>query len=606
MNQSRLSAFRWSSCAPLAILLATALTGGAGAQPRSEIAIPDIAGYHTLKCDFHMHTGFSAGELWPTMRVEEVWREGLDAMSITDHVEYHIHEDDVITRLERPYELGLPTAERYNVLFIRGAEITRSMPPGHFNALFLQDIEPLTVDDAVESIGNAAQQDAFLIWNHPGDTWHSLHTDLFEKGWMHGIEVVNGDTYYPEAHAWALEKGLTMLCNSDVHGRVDYAWDRSAGEHRPLTLVFAKERSIEGVREALFDGRTVAYFENQLIGKSEYLQPIFGASVSIKEPFVSMDGRGRARIQLWNTSDLDIELVNLDEDAYDLPSPLTLPAHKTTLVTVGKLDPQGGENEFAIPIEVTNFLTAPGQGLQTTLTFQGFSTKGLRIMPRDDRHQLVLDGRADSVDLYYTLNGDEPTLASDPIDRPFEAQDGQTIRLGGFRHGRRIGSVMERAIHLHRAVGADLTLKTAYTEKYSGGGPRALVDGFIASDAWRDGAWQGYEEVDVAATIDLGQCREIDHVRLTCLQDLSVWIFPPRKIQITFSEDGERFDSAWEMDVPPAVEGSDRQIFEYGHSFERTRARYVRVKVENTGICPDWHRGAGGKAWIFIDEIAVD
>ena len=562
-----------------------------------------------MKCDFHMHTVFSDGELWPTMRVEEVWREGLDAMAITDHVEYHSHEDDVITRLERPYELGLPTAERYNVLFVRGAEITRAMPPGHFNALFLQDARPLTVDDAVEAIGSAARQDAFLFWNHPGDTWHSLHTDLFDRCWMHGIEVVNGDTYYPEAHAWALEKGLTMLCNSDVHGRVDYEWDRSAGEHRPATLVFAKERTLAGVREALFDGRTVAYFKNQLIGKSEYLQPIFDGSVVIKDPLVFMDRRGRARIQLRNTSALDLEVLNLAAEAYDLPSPLILPAHKTILVTIGKLDHRGGENDFDIPIEVTNFLTAPGQGLRTTLSFQGFSTKGLRITPwtgRAGSHELVLDGRADSVDLYYTLNGDEPTLASNPIDMPFEAQDVHTIRLAGFRSDRRFGGIVERSVHLHKAVGATLTLLASYTEKYSGGGPYALVDGFAASDDWRDGAWQGFEEVDVVGTIDLGQVTEIHRIGLTCLQDLSVWIFPPRKIEIELSEDGEDFELAWKTDVPLATQGSDRRIFEYGHSFERTRARYVRVRVENKGICPDWHRGAGGKAWIFIDEIAVD
>jgi len=29
------------------------------------------------------------------------------------------------------------------------------------------------------------------------------------------------------------------------------------------------------------------------------------------------------------------------------------------------------------------------------------------------------------------------------------------------------------------------------------------------------------------------------------------------------------------------------------------------VKVTGTGTCPDWHKGAGGKAWIFADEIIV-
>jgi len=67
----------------------------ASAAVRKEIRIPDIAGYRTLKCDFHMHTVFSDGNVWPTVRVDEAWREGLDAIAITDHVEYHPHKEDI-------------------------------------------------------------------------------------------------------------------------------------------------------------------------------------------------------------------------------------------------------------------------------------------------------------------------------------------------------------------------------------------------------------------------------------------------------------------------------------------------------------------------------
>lgn len=40
-------------------------------QSRHEIRMPDIMGYTTLKCDLHMHTVFSDGLVWPTVRVDE-------------------------------------------------------------------------------------------------------------------------------------------------------------------------------------------------------------------------------------------------------------------------------------------------------------------------------------------------------------------------------------------------------------------------------------------------------------------------------------------------------------------------------------------------------
>jgi len=34
--------------------------------------------------------------------------------------------------------------------------------------------------------------------------------------------------------------------------------------------------------------------------------------------------------------------------------------------------------------------------------------------------------------------------------------------------------------------------------------------------------------------------------------------------------------------------------------------RYVKIYAENVKTCPDWHPGAGGKAWIFVDEVVIE
>lgn len=102
----------------LTLLVCLSLVPWVQAAKRIEIQIPDIPGYKTLKCDLHMHTVFSDGEVWPTTRVNEAHREGLDAISITDHVEYHPHKKDVVCALNRPYEIALPRAEKLGLLLI--------------------------------------------------------------------------------------------------------------------------------------------------------------------------------------------------------------------------------------------------------------------------------------------------------------------------------------------------------------------------------------------------------------------------------------------------------------------------------------------------------
>lgn len=50
------------------ILLTWMLLGHMAYGQSKKISIPDIPGYQTLKGDFHMHTVFSDGHVWPTFR----------------------------------------------------------------------------------------------------------------------------------------------------------------------------------------------------------------------------------------------------------------------------------------------------------------------------------------------------------------------------------------------------------------------------------------------------------------------------------------------------------------------------------------------------------
>ncbi|MDX1285203.1 MAG: hypothetical protein R3182_09330, partial [Draconibacterium sp.] len=233
-------------------------------QSRKVINIPDILDYQTLKCDFHMHTVFSDGTVWPTVRVQEAWAEGLDAISITDHIEYRPHSKDVVADHNRSYDIAEPLSKQMNIILVRGTEVTRNMPPGHLNALFITNANLVDREDVKDALREARDQGAFIMWNHPGwksqqpDTtlWWDEHTDLLESDLMHGIEVFNSRSYYPEALDWANEKNLTMVGVSDAHGPMHVTEG-----HRPMTLVFAKSRTEGGIKEAMFSRRTAVYFD---------------------------------------------------------------------------------------------------------------------------------------------------------------------------------------------------------------------------------------------------------------------------------------------------------------------------------------------------------
>jgi len=287
---------------------------------RTEIRIPDIPGYRTLKCDFHMHTIFSDGDVWPTVRVVEAWEEGLDAIAITDHIEDQPSKEHVSGDHNASYRIALPVAEEKNILLIHAGEITRKMPPGHLNALFINDANLLNVNDPAEALKAAKKQGAFIIWNHPGwkaqqpDTclWMPMHQQLFEEGLINGIEVFNELEFYPIVLDWCISKNLSVIASSDVHNIISHSYDIEKN-HRPMTLVFAKERTPESLKVALAEKRSIAWFDGKLAGEEELLTAIFKASVSIT-PTGKMNSKKRDYYEIKNISSIPFEIESINGD----------------------------------------------------------------------------------------------------------------------------------------------------------------------------------------------------------------------------------------------------------------------------------------------------
>ena len=330
---------------------------------RREIHFPDLPGYELLACDFHTHTVFSDGNVWPSVRVGEAWRQGLHVLAISDHIEYQPHKDDVPTKHARPYQIAEGAAQACGLLLIRAAEITRDTPPGHFNALFLKDISPLDTPEFLDVHKAANEQQAFVFWNHQGwqgeekGQWLDVHTTLLENKWLHGMEVANGNSYYPTAHKWCLEKKLTMLGNSDVHDP-DIRRESSSGDHRTMTLVFVKEPTPAGVHEALREGRTIVWYGDKLIGREELLRPFFDQCVQFGKPTVR--AKTNVTVPVRNDCQADIQLALTGQS-----EPTVLPARSTRLLRLPVAD---AAKPLTLNYTAKNFLVAPDQGLSVSIT----------------------------------------------------------------------------------------------------------------------------------------------------------------------------------------------------------------------------------------------
>mgnify|MGYP001221696428 FL=1 len=339
---------------------------GHGGDNGRKIEFPDLPGLKTLVCDLHMHTVFSDGSVWPNIRVMEANKDGLDVIATTEHLEYQSWISDIPhPDRNRSYELAKGFAGNSGLLVINGSEITREMPPGHANAIFINDANKLIKDDPIESFLEARKQDAFIFWNHP--YWASqspdasvpldqLHIEMINNKLIQGIEIVNDTTYSNEAFQLALDYDLTILGTSDIHDIVDWQYRIPSGGHRPVTLVFAREKNEEALKKALVNGQTVVWFNKKLIGKPDYLIPLMNSSIKIKSAKY-INNTTIVHVVMSNNSDAPYTLRNQSKfDFYNATNLVTIPPHGTTIIDVRTITKK---RKFELEFEVLNALVEP-------------------------------------------------------------------------------------------------------------------------------------------------------------------------------------------------------------------------------------------------------
>ncbi|PIQ60440.1 MAG: PHP domain-containing protein [Bacteroidetes bacterium CG12_big_fil_rev_8_21_14_0_65_60_17] len=331
------------------------------------IEFPDTPDYLSLTCDFHTHTVFSDGSVWPTIRVQEALRDNLDCIAITEHIEYQPHRDDIPhPDRNRAFDIATRAAANSELIVLLGSEITRSMPPGHSNAIFLTNANALLVDDVRAAFEAAGSQGAFTFWNHPNWTaqrkdgiarLEPLHESLIADGLLSGIEVVNEHTYSREALQIALDHDLAIIGTSDVHGIVDWDYHVPEGGHRPVTIVLAAARSAEGIRQALAERRTVVWHRNMLIGREAHVMPVVHASIRVTRAYYPGD-TSVLRVEIENVSDAEFVLRNTSPYSFHKQGDLImLPPHHTTVLDVKTLELLTG---VRMTFEMLSVITAPG------------------------------------------------------------------------------------------------------------------------------------------------------------------------------------------------------------------------------------------------------
>ena len=230
------------------------------------------------------------------------------------------------------------------------------------------------------------------------------------------------------------------------------------------------------------------------------------------------------------------------------------------------------------------------------------------ITPKSSGGQLhvYLDTEVIDSEIYYTLDGSEPTLQSHKYAGPIKIDCSLTLTASTARDRRILGMLPARQdFNIHLAIGKDVSYENPVSQRYSANGSNSLTDG-VRGTLKLTQHWHGFDGTDMIATIDLGELKTITRLTLGALQRNRDWIFLPPQVEFDISTDGSSWEK-WGIAPNPLISGDDtNQTVNYTVMNPSRDARFVRVTASNFGVCPPGHPGEGHPTWLFVDEIVVE
>jgi len=206
--------------------------------------------------------------------------------------------------------------------------------------------------------------------------------------------------------------------------------------------------------------------------------------------------------------------------------------------------------------------------------------------------------------IYFSTDGSDPLINKNIYSGPIHINETTILKAISEGKNKNYSKVVTAKFN-KIPEGKSIKINTKHSHTYTADGDIGLIDNIRGTSNFHT-AWQGYEGVDFDAVVDLGRIQKISSINSSFLQNTGSWIFFPVLIEYYISTDGNNFTKIYETKNIVNENYYDEEIKNFKKNLDDIEARFIKVFAKNMGTCPPWHIGAGGKAWVFIDEITVE
>ncbi|WP_198175228.1 family 20 glycosylhydrolase [Spirosoma telluris] len=215
--------------------------------------------------------------------------------------------------------------------------------------------------------------------------------------------------------------------------------------------------------------------------------------------------------------------------------------------------------------------------------------------------QLALSTTLPGATIRYTTDGADPIESSAVYTHPIEINQTKTLKAIAYLRNQPQGRLFQKTLTISKSTGKPVTFTTEPTGSYRPASPLVAVNGIAGTSRYNTGEWIGFQGKDADILIDLQSVQSITSLGTHVLNYHWQRMWSPDTLSVAVSDDGKTFREVYLQTKFP-ING----INPVNATFPPTQARYVRIRATNKGVIPPGEYGAGGKAWLMLDEFQIN
>lgn len=208
------------------------------------------------------------------------------------------------------------------------------------------------------------------------------------------------------------------------------------------------------------------------------------------------------------------------------------------------------------------------------------------------------------VQIRYTTDGSNPDSALSTLyTKPFPATGMTRVRAIAYSTGWLTSDTTDNTFFLKGYHPDSVHLVNPPDPQYQADGGSTLTDFIKGSSGNLKVSWLGFRDKSFKAFLNFSHGEEIKEILISAVENTDAYVMPPRKIIIKggLTPTSMKVIKTIVPEQPQKHRG--QRLTPFVVPLEKNNFTFFEIEAVPVTVLPKWHRGAGDKGWVFVDEI---